>query len=150
MGWPKDQFNPLKFFLLFLILGIVLGWFHELNHVAVLQIFKGKGVVINLWYVFATDIQVWPQHQWQSLIVVYIGGWGIAALCWILWSLISDINAQIVLHAIGWAQFAYGCVEGTAWMLDSFKHVQWVGALAMWGATIYALWRSKKMWTVTL
>lgn len=147
MGWPRDQFNPLQFFLGFLIYGVVFNWFHEFFHLATAQMLGGNGVVKNLWYVFVADINPFPDPTWARFLVYLMGGWGVALLLWFFWLIDTDIEDRIVFHAIGWAQFAYGTVEGFSWMLGIYKHIQPLGLVALWGATIYALMKSKKMWT---
>ena len=146
--WPRDRFNPLKFTLLFWTLSLILNWTHELFHLGTTILFGGQAHVVASLLVFATDITVWPTQTWTHPIIVYSGGWGIAILTWWLWSQTIDEEWRITLHAIGWAQFFYGTVEGTTWILNRYDLVQWVGALAMITGTIYALSKSKKMWTL--
>jgi hypothetical protein len=105
---------------------------------------------VNRFLYFATSITRWPTPRWAQILVVYIGGWGVAVLCFMLWVIDLGVSDRIVYHAIGWSQFAYGAVEGTAWMLGRYDLVQRLGFYAMLGATIYALLRSKKVWKVDL
>lgn len=145
---PFYHFNPLKFFLLFIILSVNLNWQHEFFHLIACQIFGGEAVVKVVMPFFATDISVWPTSQVQSLITVYSGGLGVALLCWVIWWLVHRApEARIVFHAIGWSQALYGILEGTAYMLDAYQHVQSLGIAAMMIGTLYALARSKVMWS---
>jgi Na+/melibiose symporter-like transporter len=145
---PFYHFNPLQFFLLFLILTVTHNWQHEFFHLVACKLFGGEAVVRIVMPFFATDISTWPTSHVQSLITVYAGGLGVALLCWFeWWTAHRDPEARIVFHAIGWSQALYGILEGTAYMLDAYQHVQSLGIIAMMIGTIYALSRSKVMWS---
>ena len=147
MDWPKDRFNPLQFALLILTLNIVLGWLHELFHCATAQLFGGQAHVVNMWMVFATDITVWPTSEIQKALIVYAGGLGTAAVCAWLWLLIDDPEFDVAIHAIAWSQFFYGFTEGTLYMINQFNKLPKWGFIAMLMGTLYAIARSKKLWT---
>lgn len=144
---PFYHFNPLQFFILFLMLSLILNWQHEFFHVIACQILGGEAVVKVVMPFFATDVSVWPTSPVQSLIVVYAGGLGVAAFCCILWwATHRDPEARIVFHAIGWSQGLYGILEGTAYMMGQYQHVQSYGIVVMMLGTVYALIRSAVMW----
>jgi len=152
MGWPKDKFNPLQFFLGYLFDNVSLYWFHEFFHWVSVTMFGGQAVVraaFGLLPVFITDISVWPLELWKQVIVTLLGGWGVAAYCWFKWSQTTDIENRIIYNALGWAQFFEGSIEGISWMLGIYSHPQVIQlrVIAILGATLIALARSKRMWT---
>lgn len=147
----SNKFNPLQFYLGFLIYELILYWLHEFFHLMPATLLGGEAVakpIFGLLPVFATEVTVWPPETWKQLVIVFSGGLVTSAICVFLWSQTIDLENKIIFHAIGWAQFAEGLLEGVAWSFDVYEEpwVNWVRFGAILLATIIALVRSKKMW----
>lgn len=154
MGWPKDRFNPLQFFLGFLADQVLFYWFHEFFHYMAVVVLGGTAVVRGIFGalpVFVTDIPT----DWltalplsQQAIITVAGGWGVAAYCWFKWSQSTDIENRIIYHALGWAQFGEGAFESATWILGvySASWAMWARFGSILALTLFALARSKKMW----
>lgn len=144
--WPEGWFNPLEFMVGFLSYQYIIMWFHEFWHLAVLQAFGGQGHVGIRFMVFYMQPTVEVAGV-GDLAMAFAGGLGAAATCLLFWFIDQDIEDRIVFHAIGWSQALYGVAEGFTYLLDVYGELQWLGFVAMMAGCIYALARSKKMWS---
>tara|TARA_Y100000310_G_scaffold29541_1_gene28081 strand:- start:905 stop:1372 length:468 start_codon:yes stop_codon:yes gene_type:complete len=152
--WPKDRFNPLHFFIGWLLLTIILTWFHEFGHITTVLAMGGSATVRPIFSglpVFVTDIDsawLFSIPLWKQSLITLMGGWTVAASCIYLWATSTDIDNRIIFHALGWSQFAEGALEAITWMNGNY-HTVFATNLkiaAILGMTIFALARSRKMW----
>ena len=147
MGDPFKEWNPLHFFVGWLIYVITIGlWWHEFCHLITLQAFGGNGHVINIGFAFAMEWTTPLAHAWQETIVAFMGGYGAALTCLILWAIDNDPEDRVNLHAIGWMNALYGTVEGLLFAMNRYDLIWWVGAAAQITGVLYAFSKSKKMW----
>ncbi len=149
MAW-KYTFNPLKFFILYLMFMLGVNWFHEFGHLTVGTLGGGEGVVGSGFLVFWTDFSVDPTG-FMGIIMPFAGGLFGAVWCVLMWWLVEGADAietRIVAYSVGATQAAYGLVEGFLFHMQLYNYVGIFGFLAMLVAAVYSLYTSKKMWNV--
>lgn len=146
----KYLFNPLKFYLLYLVLMLTVNWFHEFGHLTIGKLGGGEGYVGSGFLVFWTNFTVDPIGFWGWL-MPYAGGLFGAILCFLLWWLVEGKDAvelRIVAYSVGLTQVAYGLVEGTLFHLGKYQWLGIFGFLAMMIAALYSFYTAKKMWAM--
>ena len=139
----EGRFNPLQFFIMFLLIIFMVNWLHEFFHLRLGILLGGEGYVKIGFLVFYTEFTVDPSPM---LPVVFAGGLGSAAVCGLVWVMDTDIENRIVWRAVGLTQVLYGLVEGLLFHLGRYDLLPQLGTIAMLVAAVYAFITSKAMW----
>jgi hypothetical protein len=145
------KFNPMEFFLKFLLVAFIVNWFHEWFHLTALKVLGGDGFVNTGFLVFYMQPTKLVGPLGMSF-VAFAGGLGSSLLCLIYYYTFSGnhhsiLESKIVWRAVGLLQWAYGLVEGFLYSTGNFELIGPLGFTAMMLAAVYSFWTSKAMWS---
>ena len=144
----KYTFNPLKFFILYLLFMLMVNWFHEFGHLMIGKLGGGEGVVGTGFLVFWTNFSVDPTGIWGALMPFAGGMFGTLYCLLMIWLVEGPdaIETRIVAYSVGLTQALYGLLEGILFNIGKYQYIGPLGFIAMMIAAIYSFHSAKKMW----
>ena len=147
----ETRFNPLRFFLVFLMQIMAVNWFHELCHLAAGLRYGGSGYVMYQMLAFFTVFTVHPTPFGQ-VVTAFAGGLGAFVFCYLAYTLErnTSVEHRVVWFVVGATQLPYGIVEGVLFYLGYFEHIAILGTAAMLLGAVVSLALCKIMYTSKL